>query len=305
MSNKVALFAGQGAQFVGMGKDLLGDADVAALFQRANEVLGYDIATICFEGPMEELTRSDHCQPAIFVVSTACFTVFRKRFPECAFSAYAGLSLGEWSALCAAGVLDFESTVRVLEARGRYMQEACEQNPSGMVSVMRLPFETVRQIAADTGAHISNINSQQQVVLSGTKEVCDKVVAATAAAKGKAIPLAVAGAFHSPFMEPARVRLAEFLKDIPFQAPKTPVLSNARGTFHSSDPEEIRQAMLDQVTGSVRWLECIQNSGAHAFLEFGPGKTLTNLAKRIDAANAAADIQGLASLDAAADVVNA
>lgn len=296
--DKLALFAGQGAQYVGMGQDLLDDPDAATYFETASRVLGYDLAKICFEGPIEDLTRSDHCQPAIFVVSAACFAAFRRKYPACRFDAFAGLSLGEWTALFAAGVLDFENTVRVLEARGRFMQEACEANPGGMVSVMSLPLETVEKIGADCGLHVSNINSQSQVNLAGAAEKVAEAAAAAKAAGGKAIVLNVAGAFHSPFMEPARARLAEVIADIPFSTPATPVFSNATGRLHASDGAAIRQAMLDQVTGTVRWLDCILASGAHAFIEFGPGKVLSGLARRIDRANAVANVQDRASLDA-------
>ncbi len=296
--DKIALFAGQGAQYVGMGQDLLDDPDAASYFEIAGKVLGYDLARVCFEGPIEELTRSDRCQPAIFVVSAACLSAFRRKNPGCRFDAYAGLSLGEWTALWAAGVLDFENTVRVLEARGRFMQEACEANPGGMVSVMSLPMEAVEKIAADCGLHISNVNSQSQINLAGAKDRVERAVGEAKAAGGKAIILNVAGAFHSPFMEPARKRLAEVIADIPFAAPKTPVFSNATGRLHEPDGGAIRQAMLDQVTGTVRWLDCILASGAHTFIEFGPGKVLSGLARRIDRANAVANVQDRASLDA-------
>ena len=296
--DKIALFAGQGAQYVGMGQDLLDDPDAASYFEIAGKVLGYDLAKVCFEGPIEELTRSDRCQPAIFVVSAACLSAFRRKNPGCSFDAYAGLSLGEWTALWAAGVLDFENTVRVLEARGRFMQEACEANPGGMVSVMSLPMEVVEKIAADCGLHISNVNSQSQINLAGAKDRVERAVGEAKAAGGKAIILNVAGAFHSPFMEPARKRLAEVIADIPFAAPKTPVFSNATGRLHEPDGGAIRQAMLDQVTGTVRWLDCILASGAHTFIEFGPGKVLSGLARRIDRANAVANVQDRASLDA-------
>ena len=296
--NRIALFAGQGAQYVGMGHDFIDDPEVAAFFETAGKVLGYDLAKICFEGPIEDLTSSDHCQPAIFTVSAACFAVFRKKYPNCTFDAFAGLSLGEWSALYAAGVLDFENTVRVLEARGRFMQDACDQNPSGMVSVLKLPLETVQKIADDCGLYVSNINSQAQINLSGEKDRVEKAAAAAKAAGGLGMILNVAGAFHSPFMEPARQRLAEVIKDIPFASPKTPVFSNATGKLHSSDGNEIREAMLAQVTGTVRWLDCILASEAHKFIEFGPGKVLAGLAKRIDKQNAVANVQDRATLDA-------
>lgn len=294
----LALFAGQGAQFVGMGQDLMDDADVASYFETAGKVLGYDLAKICFEGPIESLTSSDHCQPAIFVVSAACYTVFRKKFPNYAFDGFAGLSLGEWSALWAGGVLDFESTVKVLEARGKFMQEACDQKPSGMASIMSLPFEAVEKIAADCGLHISNINSQAQVNVSGDKDKVALAAEAAKAAGGKAIVLNVAGAFHSPFMASAREKLEPVLDGITFNAPKAPVFSNATGKPHAQDPAAIKAAMLDQITGTVRWLDCILDSGAHAFVEFGPGKVLSGLARRIDRANAVANIQDKAGLDA-------
>ena len=296
--DKIALFAGQGAQYVGMGQDLLDDPDAVSYFATAGKVLGYDLAKVCFEGPIEELTRSDRCQPAIFVVSAACFSAFRRKNPGCSFDAYAGLSLGEWTALWAAGVLDFENTVRVLEARGRFMQEACEANPGGMVSVMSLPMEAVEKIAADCGLHISNVNSQSQINLAGAKDRVERAVGEAKAAGGKAIMLNVAGAFHSPFMEPARKRLAEVIADIPFAAPKTPVFSNATGRLHETDGGAIRQAMLDQVTGTVRWLDCILASGAHTLIEFGPGKVLSGLARRIDRANVVANVQDRTTLDA-------
>ncbi len=296
--DKIALFAGQGAQYVGMGQDLLDDPDAASYFETAGKVLGYDLSKVCFEGPIEELTRSDRCQPAIFVVSAACLSVFHRKNPGCRFDAYAGLSLGEWTALWAAGVLDFENTVRVLEARGRFMQEACEANPGGMVSVMSLPMEAVEKIAADCGLHISNINSQSQINLAGAKDRVERAVGEAKAAGGKAIILNVAGAFHSPFMEPARKRLAEVIADIPFDTPKTPVFSNATGRLHETDGGAIRQAMLDQVTGTVQWLDCILASGAHTFIEFGPGKVLSGLARRIDRANVVANVQDRATLDA-------
>lgn len=303
---KLALFAGQGAQFVGMGKDLMDIPEAASCFIQAKSVLGYDISQICFEGPEATLTSSDHCQPAIFVMSAACFSAFRTRYPEITFDGYAGLSLGEWTALWAAGVIDFENTVRILEARGRFMQEACDAAPSGMVSIMSLPPETVAQIAADCGLYVSNINSQAQINVSGEKDKLSQAVAAAKAAGGKALPLNVAGAFHSPFMNPAREKLAAIIADIPFSKPQFPVYSNASGALHCDDPEAIKASMLDQITGTVRWLDCITSSGAKQFVEFGPGKVLSGLAKRIDREAVTANIQDIASLDAFAttDIAN-
>lgn len=296
--NRIALFAGQGAQFVGMGNDLMRLPETAPLFTKASEILGYDLAALCREGPIEAITASDKCQPAIFVVSAACYTAFKARHPEVAFDGCAGLSLGEWTALWAAGVVSFEDAVRILAARGKFMQEACDAQPSGMASILSLPAEKVAEIATDCGVFVSNINSQAQINVAGEKEKVDKAVAAAFAAGGKAIVLNVAGAFHSPFMQPARDKLAPVLEGIAFSAPQMPVFSNATGAPHSADPAEIRARMLEQITGTVRWLDCILASGAHEFVEFGPGKVLSGLARRIDKQNKVASIQDAAAIAA-------
>lgn len=301
-------FAGQGAQFPGMGKDLAeADPEIMALFDKANEVLGFDLKTLCFEGPAEALTKSDVCQPAIFTVSMACFTAFRKANPGVTFDAAAGLSLGEWTALCAAGVLDFETTLRILQARGKYMQEACEANPSGMISIMGATPEQLKAICEGSGCTVSNINSDAQQVISGTHEAVAKAAELAAAAGVKNVVLQVAGAFHSPFMTPARERLAAFVKDIPFAKPSMPVLSNATGTFHASDGEAIKAAMLEQVDSPVHFSDCVKAvmKGGDLFVEFGPGKVLSGLIRRIDKANAVANVQDVATLGAASAKVSA
>lgn len=294
---RAALFAGQGAQFVGMGQDLSGIPSVGKLYDAASGILGYDLAALCRDGPIEALTASDKCQPAIFAVSAACYTAFTERHPDVVFDCFAGLSLGEWTALWAAGVVSFEDAVRVLAARGRFMQEACEVRPSGMASILSLPRETVEKIAADCGLTVSNVNSQQQINVAGDKDGVEKAVAAAFAAGGKAIALNVAGAFHSPFMAPAREKLAPVLDEIEFRSPAKPVFSNATGREHPSDPAAIRANMLEQITGTVLWLDCILNSGAHDFVEFGPGKVLSGLARRIDKANKVASIQDAAAIE--------
>ena len=298
------MFAGQGAQVPGMGKDFA-EADVEAMgfFDKANAVLGFDLKRICFEGPAEELTRSNVCQPAIFVVSYAAFTALRKR-KAVDFACAAGLSLGEWGALCAAGVLDFDSTLKVLEARGRFMQEACEAAPSGMIAIVGASSDQLKALCDRTGCTVANINSAAQQVLSGSKEA---VAAAAAVAKElgvkRAIPLATAGAFHSPFMESAREKLAPVLDSVTFAAPRIPVLSNVTGRPHSSDPGAIKAAMLEQVTGTTNWaadVEAARALGCDAFVEFGPGKVLSGLVKKIDAALATFNVADMASLEATA-----
>ena len=297
------IFAGQGAQVPGMGKDFAeSDVSLMALFDKANSVLGFDLKKICFEGPVEELTKSSVCQPAIFVTSYAAFLSFQKRHPA-PFAAAAGLSLGEWGALCAAGVLDFDSTLKVLEARGRFMQEACEAVPSGMIAIVGATPAQLDELCAKTGCTVANINSAAQQVLSGSK---DEVAAAATVAKElgikRAIPLATAGAFHSKFMQPAREKLASVLDGITFSAPKIPVLSNVTGKPHESDPAAIKVTMLEQVTGTTNWaadVEAAKALGCTRFVEFGPGKVLTGLVKKIDATLTAVNVADLVSLDAA------
>ena len=298
----ICIFAGQGAQVPGMGKDFAQDPEIMALYEKANAVLGFDLAKVCFEGPAEELTKSNICQPAIFVTSYAAYVLLQKRRPT-AFAAAAGLSLGEWSALCAAGVLDFDSTLKVLEARGRFMQEACEATPSGMIAIVGATPAQLDELCAKTGCTVANINSAAQQVLSGSK---DAVTQAAAVAKElgikRAIPLQTAGAFHSPFMAPAREKLAPVLDAIAFHAPQFPVLSNVTGQPHSSDPGAIKALMLEQVTQTTNWaadVEAAKALGCTRFVEFGPGKVLSGLIKKIDAALVTANVSDLAALDAA------
>ena len=287
-----------------MGKDFAeADAEVMGFFDKANAVLGFDLKKTCFEGPAEELTKSNVCQPAIFVVSYAAYTALRKR-KAVDFACAAGLSLGEWGALCAAGVLDFDSTLKVLEARGRFMQEACEATPSGMIAIVGASPDQLKALCERTGCTVANVNSAAQQVLSGSK---DAIASAAAVAKElgikRAIPLATAGAFHSPFMAPAREKLAPVLDSISFGAPRIPVLSNVTGKPHPSDPGAIKAAMLEQVTGTTNWaadVEAAKALGCTTFVEFGPGKVLSGLVKKIDAALATFNVSDVASLEAAA-----
>ena len=296
------VFAGQGAQVPGMGRDFAeADSEVMGFFDKANAVLGFDLKKICFEGPAEELTKSNVCQPAIFVTSYAAYTALKKR-KAVDFACAAGLSLGEWGALCAAGALDFDSTLKVLEARGRFMQEACEATPSGMIAIVGATSDQLSELCARTGCTVANVNSAAQQVLSGAK---DDIAKAAAVAKElgikRAIPLATAGGFHSKFMRPAREKLAPVLDSITFNAPKFPVLSNVTGKPHSSDPGEIKALMLEQVTGATNWAADIAAAkalGATRFVEFGPGKVLSGLIKKIDATLVTANVADLASLDA-------
>ena len=308
MSDKACVFAGQGAQVPGMGKDFAADAELAGLFTRANAALGFDLAKICFEGPAEELTKSNVCQPAIFTVSVAAFRAFQKRCPQVTFAATAGLSLGEWTALHVAGVLDFESALTILEARGRFMQQACEEQASGMISIRGASAEQLQEICDKSGLTVANINSDAQVVLSGLKTGVEAAAQAAAALSVKAIPLTVAGAFHSPLMASARTKLAGVIDGVTFKAPEFPVFANVSGAPHSADPAAIKDAMLRQVTDSVRWCDCVKGiiaSGVTTIVEFGPGKVLSGLIKRIDRGVATQNVADAASLDATAAALSA
>lgn len=298
------IFPGQGAQTVGVGRDLAERSPEARdLFHRANDVLGYDLTKACFEGPESELIRSDRAQPAIFTVSVAFSHALRDARPGVAWAAAAGLSSGEWAALHVAGAIGFEDAIRVLEARGRFMQEACEANPGGMVSVLGLDRLALEDICAKSGAEIANLNSPEQTVLSGREETlaAAEAMAREAGAK-RTIRLNVAGAFHSSLMKPAAEKLAQALKDVPFHLPSVPVMSNVTGRPHGG-PEDIRQAMVRQVTCSVHWVDCVRHmtgSGVGRFVECGPGRVLTGLIKRIDKEAELRNICDLPSLDAVA-----
>jgi [acyl-carrier-protein] S-malonyltransferase len=305
MADTAIVFAGQGAQTVGMAKDLAERyPDCLALFEKADEVLGYGLSGICFEGPEEELTKSNHCQPAIFVASTACYKALCLVGKEPAAVGAAGLSLGEWSALHMAGALSFEDTLRVLEARGRFMQEACEERDGAMVSLIGLSLEQCREICDKTGVQIANLNSSAQTVLSGERAGIEQAetLAKEAGAK-RAVVLRVAGAFHSRLMDSAAERLAAVLAEVDIREPSVPVIANVTGMPHGS-PDEIRETMVKQVNSSVRWLSCIEwfrANGAARYIECGPGKVLTGLIRRIHSDAALHNVYDVASLEGTLD----
>ena len=309
MKKRAVVFAGQGAQFVGMGKDLVAaHPECAELFTRASAVLGYDLLQLCAEGPIGEITKSDKCQPAIFVTSAACYTALKKLTPELQVSGFAGLSLGEWTALWAAGVLSFEDTVKVLQARGKAMQEACNERPGGMVSVMGLAFSALEKVCAEAGVQMANINSTEQIVLSGEKDkiaVAEKL--AQAAGAKKTVVLPVAGAFHSPLMAPAAVKLEQILAGMTFQKPAVPVRANVTAKPHG-EPVEIKAVMVRQVTSSVQWVATIEGfkqDGVTEYIECGPGKVLAGLIKRIDKDASTVSIQDVPTLDKAVAALKA
>jgi [acyl-carrier-protein] S-malonyltransferase len=286
MSKTALLFAGQGAQTVGMGKDLAEKFPAAKeLFDRANKVLGYDLARLCFEGPEEELTKTENAQPGIFLVGWVAFHALKERLPTLSFHATAGLSLGEYTALAAAGVLSFEDALEVVHQRGRYMQEACESTQGGMAAIIGLDLDAVRQICAETDVEIANLNCPGQIVISGATE---KVNQACEMAKSKGakrcLPLPVAGAYHSRLMAPAKGKLESTFESIPFNAPAVPVISNVTAAPHGNPPE-IQKLLVEQITSPVRWEDSMRHLLSQEFtrfIELGPGTALSGFLKRID-----------------------
>ena len=297
---RAVVFPGQGSQVVGMGKDLAeAYPECKDLFARANDILGYDLQTICFEGPQEELNKSNHAQLGIFVASVAAFTALKIKQPDFEYSVLAGHSLGEWTALHVAGVVGFENAINILKARGEFMQAACEEQPGAMLAVMNLDGDKLVEIAAEAGCHVANFNSLSQTVLSGTAESIEKAEALCQEAGAKrAVRLPVAGAFHSPLMQAAADRMDAFLAGMELNAPAVPVLSNVTAEVH--DALAIRENMVRQITSSVRWVASVQKlvaDGVEEIVECGPGKVLAGLIKRIDKDVAVRNIGQLSDLE--------
>jgi [acyl-carrier-protein] S-malonyltransferase len=302
MSLTSLLFPGQGAQQVGMGKDFAEKSTACRdLYTKASSILGYDLAALSFDGPIEALTVSAHAQPAIFVASVAAYTALKEKFPNLAVHSMAGLSSGEWTALHLAGVLSFESTLKVLETRGRLMQEACVARPGSMLSVIGAEDAQLAALCEASGAEMANLNSREQTVLSGTKESIDTAeVKAKELGIRKAIRLNVAGAFHSTLMKPAADQFAGYLETIDFASPALPVIANVTGLPHTAESAAIRDAMVRQVYRSVRWyqgIEWMAAQGVARYIECGPGKVLSGLAKRIDKSASTHSIQELSHLE--------
>ncbi|MDZ4686523.1 MAG: ACP S-malonyltransferase [Planctomycetaceae bacterium] len=291
MSQSACLFPGQGAQFVGMGRGVVEQCPATRrLFDEAREILGYDLAEICFNGPAEELNKTNVSQPALYVCSLAALEMLRQQSPDivAAFTCAAGLSLGEYTALVFAGVMSSADGLKVVKVRGEAMQAAAEANPSGMVSALMLKPEQIEQVRTRASAAgrlwIANYLCPGNTVLSGEQPACDAAVTAIEAAGGKPIPLAVAGAFHTPLMESACPKLEAALRNVAMQPPRIPVISNVDAQSHS-DPEEIRQLLVRQVVQPVRWEDSMRSliaQGVTSFTEVGPGKVLKGLLKRID-----------------------
>lgn len=302
MSKTALLFAGQGAQVVGMGQDLAAALPSArAWFDHANATLGCDLASICFGGPEPELTKTENAQPGIFLVSWIAFQLLKERVPELKFEAAAGLSLGEFTALTAAGAMSFEDGLRVVRQRGRFMQEACDVTRGGMAAVIGLDEAPTREVCTEAGVVLANLNCPGQLVISGE---ADKIAKACELAKAKgakrAIPLPVAGAYHSPLMASAQEKLQAELAKIGISSPAVPVISNVTALPYGR-PAGVVSGLVEQVTSSVLWeksMRVLLGQGFARFIELGPGTALSGFMKRIDKNAQMLNVADLASLEA-------
>ena len=291
MSGWALLFPGQGAQYVGMGRSVHDQLSPAReLFDRANDILGYDLKQICFEGPESTLNSTVHSQPALFVTSLAALELIKDSNPEwiedCEIAA--GLSLGEYTAHVFAGTLDFEVGLKIVQRRGEAMQAASDARPSGMVSVLGLKPDELAQLCDDVRQDevlaIANYLCPGNIVVSGDKSACSRlVVAAEAAGAMKTISLAVAGAFHTSIMEPAIGALAEVLREAEMRSPRIPVVSNVDARPHDN-VDELRELLEQQVSAPVQWeatMRYLLDQNVEHFCEVGPGRVLRGLLKRV------------------------
>lgn len=282
---KAYVFPGQGSQFSGMGRDLWESSPAArALFEEADRILGFEISKIMFEGSAEELKQTKVTQPAVFIHSVAATVALGDEFRP---AMVAGHSLGEFSALAAAGALSFESALRLVSARGLAMQKACEEQPSTMAAILALPDEKIEEVCATIeGVVAANYNCPGQVVISGTTEGVKAACEALKAAGAKrALPLAVSGGFHSPCMASAREELKAAIEATEFFVPRCPIYQNVDALPHT-DPEEIKANLIAQLTSPVRWTQSVRamlRDGAVEFVECGPGAVLTGLIAKIKA----------------------
>jgi [acyl-carrier-protein] S-malonyltransferase len=305
-TNTFILCPGQGAQIVGMGRDFYADSPMArSVLDVANDVLGFDLKTLAFEGPEATLNQTDISQPAIFAVSVAAFRAGEEAglIDPTQVTAYAGLSLGEYTALHLAGVFTFEDGLRLVKARGAYMQAAAVAVPSGMVALLGADPAAVDTLCADAaGGEVlvpANYNAPGQIVVSGSKGACERALQAAEAAGMKATPLKVAGAFHSPLMQPAADRMQAELDRATFADPRTTVYSNVTAAPHTS-AESIKRRLVEQIVSPVKWEQTMQTLIAGGgegprFVELAPNRHLAGLAKRI---NRRLPIESLATVEA-------
>ena len=287
MGNKVAfLFPGQGSQYIGMGKDLLESFPyVKEIFDYTDEICKRNISKLCFEGPMEELTLTENLQPAITAVSLACLYVIHKSGINADLSA--GHSLGEYSALVSAGVVDAFNAIKLVQKRGELMHRESLKRPGGMVAILGLDIKEVQAFVNDARNHgvlaVANHNTAEQIVISGEKEPLLKAMQMAKEKKAKAIPLKVSGAWHCDLMKEAAAEFKEFMKEIPFSEPSSKIIFNATAD-EEKEPETIKNIMARQLISPVRWYDSITNmlkDGVNIFVEIGPKKVLSGLLKKI------------------------
>ena len=302
---KVAIFPGQGSQEVGMGQDVAAQHSVAAeTFAQADEILGFGLSKLCFEGPADKLNATDIQQPAIFTTSVALFRagVAAGKFGASDFGALGGLSLGEYTALHLAGSLPFDAALKLVYRRGQLMQQSAEASPGGMVSIMGLDEDKVLALCervADKGRiGPANFNCPGQIVISGDKAACEAAAAITEEFGGRAIPLDVAGAFHSELMRPAADALRETLAASEFKTPGMRVVANVDASYHT-EPAAIRESLYRQVFNPVRWQACVERliaDGGDEFWEIGPKRVLAGLMRKIDRTRKTTNVGKLADL---------
>ena len=302
MSKTALLFAGQGAQTVGMGRDLCEKYPVCqSIFASANVVLGRDLQKICFDGPEDVLTKTDNAQPGIFVMSLACLAALQAQVADLKFAATAGLSLGEFTALTAAGAVSFADGLRMVQARGRFMQDACDATTGGMASIIGMDEAALADVCREADVDIANLNSPGQTVISGDQaKIAIAVELAKARGAKRAIPLQVAGAYHSRLMGTAQQKVVAELAKLPMREPRGPVVANVSGR-PGTTIVEIKDLLARQVTGTVRWSESMQwliSQGFTRFIELGPGSVLSGLMKRIDKTVEMFNVSDCATLEA-------
>ncbi len=306
MNKTAIIFPGQGAQTVGMGKDVAAQSTAAQeTFARANDILGFDLSAICFDGPADRLNVTNISQPAIFVTSVAIWNALEERgaLAEFAPQAMAGLSLGEYTALHLAGWLDFDDALRLVAERGRLMQAAAEASTGGMVSIMGADEAKVRALCEEAAAGEvlapANFNCPGQIVISGTQTACERAAGLAERHEVRAIPLTVAGAFHSPLMQPAVDGLEKALAAANIRPGRIGVVSNVSADYHAG-PDDVRRLLREQVAKPIRWqasIEGLASGGFDRFVEVGPGRVLTGLMRKINRGVEARNFSTAASLE--------